>query len=202
MELNVIKTKIAELRTSEATTKTLVSELAVAVIDRIHQHNDVDSANAFILALSPVNQKKMLEYMAAFSGHVESEGVLGKRKKERTIDGVAVDGYVKCKDAWEAHKLLGMNFWQWVVTKKPKVEVVADLDSVQKAAKKARKLAEEAIKAGAVTKFQAFTALTDGLFSVDDVLELLTQVQTVAAAADQAIDKAKQEPQEHHVPQT
>ena len=67
MELNVINTKIGQLRTAEGQVKTLIAELIVAVTQRIHEHNEVDSANAFLLALTPINQKKALSFLKKVS---------------------------------------------------------------------------------------------------------------------------------------
>ena len=189
MELTVINSKIAELRGAEGTVKTLVSELALAVAARVHEHNDVDSANAFLLALTPINQKKALAFLKEHTGHKVEEGILTKRLKDYVRDGEKVSPYTDASNKFDAFIASGMNFWQWAVAKKDKVEDEVTLDKALKLAKKAREYMLEAMQAGKVDKVQAFEALIGGVMSQDDVLNILASM----TKAEDAMTKAAQE---------
>lgn len=189
MELTVINQKIAELRVNESAVKSLIAELILAVCDRVHAHNEVDSANAFILALTPVNQKKAITFLAQHTGHKVEEGILTRRVKDYVKDGVKHSPYVEAKDRYEQFVLSGMNFWQWAVAKKEKTEDVITLDAVMKKAKRARESMADALEAGVVDKVQAFEMLIGGVMSQDDVLNILASM----TKAEDAMTKAAQE---------
>ena len=189
MELTVINTKIAELRGAEGTVKTLVSELIVAVSARVHEHNDVDSANAFLLALTPINQKKAIAFLKEHTGHKVEEGILTKRLKDYVRDGEKVSPYTDASNKFDAFIASGMNFWQWAVAKKDKVEDEVTMDKALKLAKKAREYMLEAMQAGKVDKVQAFEALIGGVMSQDDVLNILAAM----AKTEDAMTKAAKE---------
>lgn len=190
MELNVINTKIGQLRTAEGQVKTLIAELIVAVTQRIHEHNEVDSANAFLLALTPINQKKALSFLKEHSGHKTEEGILTKRMKDYVKDGEKVSPYTVASDKFDAFIASGMNFWQWAVMKKEKVESPITLDDVAKKAKKAREAMTEAIEAKVIDKVQAFEMLIGGVLSQDDVMSILASMakaeDVLTAAAREA----------------
>lgn len=182
MELVTIQAKTVELRNAEGTVKSLIAELIVAVTQRIHAFDDIDSANAFLVALSPMNHKKALQFMVQHGGHKIAEGVLGKRLKDYMSDGVKVTPYLTAKDTFEKFADSGMNFWQWAVTKIKKVEKDVTLDDLVKQAKKARDALAEGIEAGVIDKVTAFEMLTGGVFSQDDMMNIL-QVMARAEAA-------------------
>lgn len=183
MELKLINEKIGNLRTAEGQVKSLVSELIIAVTERIHLHDDVTTANAFLLALTPINQKKAVSFLKAFSGHKIEEGILSTRRKVYVDKGEKIDPYKEASDAFEQFKATGMNFWQWAVASKKKEETVITLDEVTKKAKKARDAMAEAIQAGVVNKVQAFELVTGGVFSQQDMMEILRHM----AQAEQAV---------------
>ena len=188
MELNTIQTKIAELRTSESRSKVLIAELVVAVTDRIHEHNEVTSANAFLLALSPLNQKKVLSFLKEFSGHKESEKILAGRKKAFTKDGVKVDPYKEAHDKFQSFKASGASFWQWCVMEKAKpAPEKLKIEDVAKKASKMREFMQEALNQNVVDKAQAFTMLLGDLMSVDEVMDVLG---ALAQQAENATNKA------------
>lgn len=189
MELTVINSKIAELRGAEGTVKTLVAELALAVAGRVHEHNDVDSANAFLLALTPINQKKAIAFLKEHTGHKVEEGILTKRLKDYVSNGVKVSPYAAAVIKYEAFVASGMNFWQWAVAKKDKIEDPITLDKAAKLAKKAREYMAEAMQAGVLDKVQAFEMLIGGVMSQDDVLNILASM----TKAEDAMTKAAQE---------
>lgn len=186
MELNIIKDKIGQLRTAEGQVKTLVSELIIAVTDRIHEHDDVDSANLFLLALTPINRKKALSFLKAHSGHKVEEDILTKRRKEYIEKGEKVDPYKEAHDKFEDFKASGMDFWQWAVAKVEKVEKPVTLDVITKRAKAARDALSEGLIAGVVDKVQAFEMLTGGVFSYED----LNMMLGVMAKAEDAVTQA------------
>lgn len=186
MELKLINEKIGTLRTAEGQVKTLISELIIAVTERIHLHDDVSTANAFLLALTPINQKKALSFLKAFSGHKTEEGILAGRRKVYTQDGTKVDPYKECADAFEQFKATGMNFWQWAVAKRETEDKPITLDEVTKKAKKARDAMAEALQAGVVDKVQAFEMVTGGVFSPEDMMQILAKM----AGAEKAVTQA------------
>lgn len=186
MDKRIIEGKIATLRTVEGQAKALIAELVMAVTERVHEHNDVDTANSFLLALSPLNQKKVLAFFKAFVGHRVEEGILTKRLKEYIKDGVKVDPYKNASDAFDEFKTTGMNFWQWAVAKREKVETPITLDIVAKRAAKAREAMAEAIEAKVVDKVQAVEMLLGGVMSMDDVMQVLAAMAKAEAAVTQA----------------
>ncbi len=188
MELNIINEKIGQLRTAEGQVKSLVSELVIAVTDRVHEHNEVDSANAFLLALTPINQRKVLSFFKAHVGHKVEEGILTKRLKDYVSQGVKVDPYKEAVDKYGQFKLSGKNFWQWAVEKVEKVEKPVTLDDIAKKAKKAREATVEGIQAGVVDKVTAFELLTGGVFTFEDIRNVLASM----AKAEEAVTKAAQ----------
>lgn len=189
MELKDIQAKIAELRSSEARSKHLIAELIVAVTERIHEHNEVTSANTFLLALSPLNQKKALAFFREFSGHKEQEKILAGRKKEYTKDGVKVNPYQEAHDKFEAFKQSGMNFWQWCVMEKPKDDKPLTAGDVEKAAKKANEKMQEALRLGLIDKVRAFELLLGGVMSQEDMMMVL---QSMIKAEDTVTQAAKE----------
>lgn len=188
MELAVIKTKIGQLRTAEGQVKALVSELIIAVTDRIHEHNDVDSANLFMLALTPINQKKALSFFKAHAGHKVEEGMLTKRQKDYVKDGAKVSPYTEASDKYDEFRQSGMNFWQWAVAKKDKEDKPVTLDAIAKKAKQARELVADGLAAGVVDKVNAFELLTGGVFSFEDMQMVL---KAMADAEDAVTVAAK-----------
>lgn len=188
MELKEIQAKTAELRANESRSKVLIAELVIATVERIHDHNEVTSANNFLLALSPLNQKKVLKFLREFSGHKESEGILAGRKKSYTKDSVKIDPYQEAHDKFDAFKQSGMNFWQWIVQEKAKpVQEKLKIEDVAKKATKLRELMQEAMAQGVVDKTQVVTMLLGDLLSVDDVMNALAQM---AQMAEDAVNKA------------
>jgi hypothetical protein len=186
MELKIINEKIGQLRVAEGQTKSLIAELIVAVTERIHEHNEVDSANAFMLALTPLNQKKVRSFFKAHAGHKMEEGILAKRHKAYVKDGVKVDPYQHAHDAFDAFKQSGMNFWQWAVQAKAKEEKAITLEDVAKRATKAREAMIEGIQAGVVDKVQAFEMLTGGVLTFEDIQQVLAAMLKAEEAVTQA----------------
>lgn len=196
MELKVIQEKIAELRGTESRSKTLISELAIAVVDRIHEHDEVTSANSFLLALSPLNQKKMLSFFRQHSGHKESEGVLAGRQKDFTDKNQQKRmPYKEAHDKFQAFKASGATFWQWCVMEKPKEEKPLDMGAVEKAAKKANEAMAQAIKLGLVSHHRAVELLLGGVMSQQDIMASLDMMikadEAGAKAIAEAAEKAK-----------
>lgn len=186
MELKIINEKIGQLRVAEGQTKSLIAELIVAVTERIHEHNEVDSANAFMLALTPLNQKKVRSFFKAHAGHKMEEGILSKRHKAFVKDGEKVDPYQQAHDAFDAFKQSGMNFWQWAVQTKSKEEKAITLEDVAKRATKAREAMIEGIQAGVVDKVQAFEMLTGGVLTFEDIQQVLAAMLKAEEAVTQA----------------
>lgn len=186
MELNIINEKIGQLRVAEGQTKSLIAELIVAVTQRVHEHNEVDSANAFLLALTALNQKKVLSFFKLHCGHKIEEGILTKRRKPYVQDGVKHDPYKEASDAFDAFMQSGMNFWQWAVAKRDKEEKPVTLDMVAKKAKAARELMSEALQSGIVDKVQAFEMLLGGVISQEDIMAVLGSMVKAEAAVSQA----------------
>lgn len=186
MELRIINEKIGQLRGAEGQVKSLIGELIVAVTERIHEHNDVDSANAFLLALTPLNQKKVRSFFKIHAGHKMEEGILTKRHKSYVKDGVKVDPYLEAHDAFDAFKQSGLNFWQWAVATKAKEEKPITLEDVVKRATKAREAMIEGIQAGVVDKVQAFEMLTGGVLTFEDIQQVLAAMIKAEAAVTQA----------------
>lgn len=190
MELNIIKEKIGQLRVAEGQTKALIAELVVAVVDRVHEHDDVDSANALLLALTPLNQKKVLSFFKQHCGHKIEEGILTKRLKTYVKDGVKVDPYQQASDTFDAFKGTGMSFWQWAVAVKKKEDHAITLDEVTKKAKRAREAMAEALEAGVVDKVQAFEMLMGGVISQEDIMLVLGAMTKAEQATSQAAASA------------
>lgn len=186
MELNIIKSKIGQLRTAEGQVKSLIGELVIAVTDRIHEHDDVDSANAFIVALTPLNQKKVLSWFKEHGGHKIQEGILTKRIKEYSKGTTKVDPYKDAYDRYQSFKDTGLNFWQWAVQNKPTPE--AQVLTLEQLAKKARKLNEsmkEALEANIIDRTQALQMLLGDVMSQEDLMASLAAMVKAEAAVSQ-----------------
>jgi hypothetical protein len=186
MELAVIKQKIGQLRTAEGQVKALISELIVAVVQRVHDHNDVDSANNFLLALTPINQKKCMAFIKEFTGHSTAEGIVTTRRKSYIKDGEKVDPYQEAFDKFESFKASNMNFWQWAVLKKEPKDETVTIEDVQRAAKKANKVMAQAMQQGIVDKTAAIQMLVGNLMTQDDVMLVLQAM----IKAEEAVTKA------------
>lgn len=169
-----IRTDIATLRTNEAISKQLIGTLATEVVQRIHEHDDVDTANAFVVALSEANKRMVEGFFKAFSGHRIGEGVLGKRIKPfEDKGGVKVDEYAKAKEAFDSFVESGLTIWQWAFTKRE-----ADPDAVvdmAKAAKAFHAKAKKAIKQGQ-SRLQILTLAIGETFTVEEVMNLLGEL--------------------------
>lgn len=189
MELTVINQKIAQLRANESSSKALIAELIIAVAQRVHEHNDVDSANSFLLALTPVTQKKALSFLKQHVGHKVEENIFTKRLKDYVSNGTKHSPYQEARDAFDKFVASGMNFWQWAVAKKEKADDVVSLDKATKLAKRAREYMAEAIQSGVLDKVQAFELLIGGVMSQDDVLNILAAM----SKAEDAMTKAAKE---------
>lgn len=188
MEKSVVLEKIGTLRTVEGQAKSLIAELIVAVVERVHEHNDVDTANAFLLALSPINQKKAQAFFREHVGHKFEEGIITKRMKPFVKDGVKVDPYMNASDKFDAFKLTGLSFWQWAVLKKPKADDKLTVEAVAAKAKKARDVIAEALNENVIDKAQAFTMMLGDVMTIDDVMQILGAM----AKAQEVTDKAKE----------
>lgn len=186
MDKRIIEGKIATLRTAEGQVKALIAELVIAVTSRVHEHDDVDTANLFLLALSPLNQKKVLSFFKAFTGHKIEESILTKRLKDFTKDGVKTSPYQVCSDAFDAFKATNMTFWQWAVAKRDPEDKPLTIDEVTRRAKKAREVMAEAIEKKVVDKVQAVEMLLGGVMSMDDVMQVLAAMAKAEAAVSQA----------------
>lgn len=183
MELNVIKQKIGELRANESGAKALIAELVVATVDRIHEHNEVDSANNFLLALSPLNKKKVESFLKKHSGHKFEQGMLGKRAKDYIKDGKIVSAYTECKDAFDAFKGSGMDFWQWVNLKnKASKDESVTLDVITKRTKKAVDAIKEGLEIGIIDRTMALQLLIGDVMSQDDLMQGLSAMFKAEAA--------------------
>ena len=110
--------------------------------------------------------------------------------KDYVKDGEKVSPYTVASDKFDAFIASGMNFWQWAVMKKEKVESPITLDDVAKKAKKAREAMTEAIEAKVIDKVQAFEMLIGGVLSQDDVMSILASMakaeDVLTAAAREA----------------
>ena len=186
MDKRIIEGKIATLRTTEGQVKALIAELVMAVVSRVHEHDDVDTANLFLLALSPLNQKKVLSFFKAFTGHKIEESILTKRLKDFTKDGVKTSPYQVCSDAFDAFKATNMTFWQWAVAKRDPEDKPLTIDEVTRRAKKAREVMAEAIEKKVVDKVQAVEMLLGDVMSMDDVMQVLAAMAKAEAAVSQA----------------
>ena len=186
MELNVIKEKIGQLRTAEGQAKTLIAELIVAVTERIHEHNDVDSANSFLTSLSALNQKRALSFLKLHAGHKTEQGVLTKRKPSYVENGVKIDPYQEAHDKFGKFKDSGLSFWQWAVLPANKVDKPVTLDELSKKAAKLRESMQEGMEKRVVDKVQAFELLTGGLFSFEDMQQVLAAMANAEDALTQA----------------
>lgn len=189
-ELNIIKESIVALRDNERNSKALITVLAVETIERLHQHNDTDTMNSFILACSDANQRMILRFAKAFTGHRIGEGMVGKRAKPFTKDGVVVDDYTKAKDAFANFVQSGMTVWQWAFQERETVEKPVD---IAKVGEQFRKKAKKAIEAGA-SKLTVFEAATGGLFSAHDMLHMLQAMLSAEEAATAVMKKAATPP--------
>lgn len=185
-ELAVIKASIATLRDNERTSKELITVLAVETIQRVHEHNDVDTVNSFLLALSEANKRMMLKFAKAFAGHKIGEGLLGKRIKPFEKDGQTTDAYQQAKDVFDGFIDSGMTIWQWAFTER---EVEAKPVDIAKIGEQFRKKAKKAMQDGA-SKLQVFEAATGGLFSAADMLLMLQAMVNAEEAATATLAKA------------
>ena len=186
-ELNIIKQSIATLRDNERTSKELITVLAVETMQRLHEHDDVDTLNLFILALSDANRKMVVSFTKHFAGHKIGEDTVGRRVKPFLRDGETVDAYQVAKDAFATWCESGQNIWQWAFSKKETVEKPVD---IAKLGEQFRKKAQKAIAAGA-SKLSVFHSVTDGLFTAQEMLEMLSAMMDAADAADKAMAKAQ-----------
>lgn len=174
-----IRADIATLSANERTSRALIIALAPEVVQRIHTHDDIDSANRFLVALSEANQKMVKMYYENFAGHSFGEGVLGKRRVDYTDkDGNKVTPFTNAVDAFNTHKESGLNIFQWAFQKKDIVEAPVDL---AKAAKAWQGKAKKAIKQGAARPAVLQAALGD-LFSIEEVLNILGELSKAQAA--------------------
>lgn len=185
-ELNIIKESIAKLRGNERESKELIAVLAIECVQRLHQHNDTDTLNQFVLACSPANQKMVLKFAKEFTGHKIGEGTIGKRTKPFTKDNVVHDAYQKAKDAFDNFVLSGMNIWQWAFQEREHEEKPVD---IKKLGEQFQKKAQKAIDSG-VSKLAVFEAATGGLFTADDMFMMLQAMMDAEAAATAAMKKA------------
>lgn len=166
-----IRGDITTLRTNESISKQLITVLAVETVQRIHEHNDVDTANLFMLALSDANRKMFTTFVKEFSGHRIGEGVIGKRAKPyQNKDGETVDAYTTAKDSFSSFLESGMTIWQWAFAKKEQdPDAVVDME---KAAKAFHAKAKKAIKQGQ-SRLQILTLAIGETFTVEEVMNLL-----------------------------
>lgn len=185
-ELTIIKESIVQLRDNERNSKALITVLAVETMERLHQHNDVDTLNSFVLACSDANQRMVLKFAKAMTGHRIGEGMVGKRVKAFTKDGVTVDEYAKCKGAFENFVQSGMTIWQWAFQEREQVEKPVD---IRKVGEQFQKKAKKAIEAGA-SKLDVFEAATGGLFTAEDMLLMLQAMLSAEQAATAVMKKA------------
>lgn len=191
MEINVIKTKIGQLRDAERNVKSLLGELVPVVTARIHDHQDVDSANLLVLALTPINQKKVLSFFKQFSGHHIKEDVVTKRIKPFNKGDETIDGYQVAKDAWDTFVESGMNFWQWAVLKAERPESTEiDMDKLRKQVDSVTKKVKKALDAGAIDTTTAIQMLTSGLMTQDDLMKGLSAMFKAEAAVSQVAHAA------------
>ena len=193
MELQQIQAGIVQLRKNEAESKGLISSLALATVERVHQHNDVTSANSFIVALSPLNQKKVQKFMEAFTGHKMAEGVIGGRKKDYKKGEETVRPYQTAADAFKAFVETGMDFWQWaVMDSASKPEKPLDMAKLQKAAAKLHKMIGEAQAAGIIdTTATVQLLLGEVPLSQGEVLAALGAMAKAKTAIDNAENQAE-----------
>lgn len=190
MDKRIIEGKIATLRTAEGQVKALIAELVIAVVDRVHGHDDVDTANLFLLALSPLNQGKVLGFFKEHVGHKVEEGILTKRLKPFIEKGVSIDPYKNASDKFDAFKESNMTFWQWAVAKKPKGSNKLTVEAVAAKAKKARDAVCEAMNENVIDKAQAFTMLLGDVMTMEDIMSILSAM----TKTQEAVDKASKEP--------
>lgn len=178
--IEAIRADILNLRNSESASKAIITNLAPEIMARIHEHQDVDTANRFILALSDANRKMVLHFMKEFSGHRIGEGVLGKRAKDYTNDkGEAMTPYQKAKDAFDSFVESGATIWQWAFVKK-EANPDAPVD-LSKAATAFHRKAKKAIEQGQ-SRAAVLNACIGTTFTVAEVINLLG---TMSAAVTQ-----------------
>lgn len=191
MELSVIQSKISELRKSESTSKALIQELVVAVVDRVHKHDDVTSINTFIVALSDLNRKKVLAFAKKFTGHKEDEGIItGRRKDFKDKNDVTVRPYQEAKDAWDSFLESGLNFWQWCALDAVKEAKPITIESLQKKSKALEKQMKEALEAGIIDRTGAVQMLVGNIMTQQDMMAVLGAM----IRAEEAVTKAVTQP--------
>lgn len=170
--VEAIRADIQSLATNERTSKALIIALAPEVVSRIHLHDDVDTANRFLLALSEANQKMVARFYAKFSGHRFGEGILGKRLPDFTNKDGKQQPFVKAVNAFNEFVESGMNIFQWAFATRDQEAKPIDLNKVgQQWQKKAKKAIEEG-----ASKQSVLQAALGDLFSVDEVLNILGQL--------------------------
>lgn len=169
-----IRTDIATLKTHESSAKAIITNLAPEILQRIHEHDDVDTANRFVLALSDANRQMVLRFIKEFSGHRIGEGVVGKRSKDYTDkDGRKATPYQDAKDAFDSFVESGMTIWQWAFTKKEaSPDAPVDMD---KASKAFHRKAKKAIEQGQ-SRLQVLSMAIGDTFTIEEVINLLGQL--------------------------
>ena len=177
--VEAIRSDIATLRNNESASKAIITNLAPEIVARIHEHDDVDTANRFIVALSDANKHMVLKFLKEFSGHRIGEGVLGKRSKDYTgKDGAKVTPYQDAKDAFDSFVESGLTIWQWAFTKK-EANPDAPVD-LEKASKAFHRKAKKAIEQGQ-SRLQVLTLAIGETFTIEEVINLLGQLTTEQA---------------------
>lgn len=195
-QIAIINAAIAKLGEAEKTTKTLIAECSVDVLEYLHEHGQAQLLNSMLLVLTPANKKAVTSFFMEFSGFKYDKEELAFTKKikaEHDPDGnVKQDKYADAKAKFEDFVEAGGNFWTWLRAQEAPKKIEPsklDLSKLTQTVKKAVKKAKEE----GVSDLAVLNALITDCFTPAQVLEFLNMAEKVNKVAECDVLKAKDE---------